>query len=90
MDIVSKKREVAAERAASRAAGGIVDVMAVAGVTFVEACLIVYADQFVARHDHYNDRFLYQRARWGLDEAPFLTGELEELDFRVPDFARAG
>lgn len=90
MDIVSKKREVAAERAASRAAGGIVDVMAVAGVTFAEACLIVYADQFVARHDHYSDRFVYQRARWGLDEAPFLTGELEELDFRVPDFARAG
>ena len=65
--VVSKKREVAAERAESRACGAITDIMALRGVSMKEAFVMLRDGEMRDRAEHWHLRFMQTRVRYGLD-----------------------
>lgn len=74
--VVSKKRDAAIERAAARACGALVDVMASdpkGEFTMIDAFLIVVGSQWNERAEHWEARYLKFREKWGLDERPVPT-----------------
>lgn len=74
--VVSKKREIAAERAEARAAGAINDVMALRSLTFFQAVQLVFDGQHLSRAEHWEERRRKVRARYGVE----LPAELRDDD----------
>lgn len=85
-EVVSKKREVAAERAESRAAGAIVDIMALKGCSLKEAVMAIRDGEMTERKEHWDKRYEQTRVRYGL--SPGL--ELKDMLAPPDDWQRVG
>lgn len=83
MDVVAEKRGAALEKAARRLGNAAADIVAFTGLTYAEAVLAAAKQQLEERTEELSARVSYQRLRFGLEDAPFEVGDLEEIRLRL-------
>lgn len=79
MDVVAEKRGAALEKAARRFGNAVADIMAFTGLDYWSTVQAVAKEQWDTRAEELEARVLYQRQRYGLEDAPFEVGDPGEL-----------